>query len=100
MVESHRIIRSGFVKVPTGGVSILTEVEVAISDGTNPLICFGDTDPASDGLFDVLNGRDGGRAAIDCVEAGGVGQKVDVGVVKAREQGAAIPVDDLGVIGN
>jgi hypothetical protein len=25
---------------------------------------------------------------------------VDVGVVKAGEQGAAIPVDDLGVIGN
>jgi hypothetical protein len=100
MIESHGIIWGGFVKVPTGRVSILSEVELAITDGTNPLVCLSRFGPERDNSFYILNGRDGSRAAIDRLEAGGVGQKVDVSVVKSGEQGATIPVDDLDVLGN
>ena len=54
-----------------------------------------DGGPLPDRLDDIGDGGDSTRAAVDLEQTGGVGQQVDVGVVKAGDKRHALAVDAL-----
>ena len=95
--KADRVQGGGFVQVPAVGVASFFQRPIVVGPASNPRAAGRRRRPLRQGALDLRNGRCGMGGAVHGHQARRQGQEMEVRVLEAGKEAAALAVDEPGV---